>query len=93
LPTKYRVPVVLCYFQGHTQEQAAEALNWPLTTLRGRLSQARSLLHVRLTRRGIALSAATLLSFHAEAVMAVPSTLVNATARAASVIVNGGTVS
>jgi RNA polymerase sigma factor (sigma-70 family) len=53
LPEKYRAPVVLCYLQGHTYEQAAQRLGCPVGTVRVRLSRAREQLQGRLTRRGL----------------------------------------
>ena len=56
LPEKYRLPVLLCYWEGLTNEEAAVRLNWPAGTLKTRLHKARRLLHERLTRRGVSLS-------------------------------------
>ncbi len=53
LPEKYRSVVLLCYWQGLTQEQAAAQLGCPLGTVRSRLARAKSLLRRRLTRRGL----------------------------------------
>ena len=33
LPEKYRSPIILCYLEGHTQEQASQRLGWPLGTV------------------------------------------------------------
>jgi RNA polymerase sigma factor (sigma-70 family) len=54
LPAKYRGPVVLCYVEGKTNEEAAGQLQWPVGTVKTRLSKARELLQSRLARRGVA---------------------------------------
>jgi RNA polymerase sigma factor (sigma-70 family) len=54
LPDKYRVPLVLCYLEGLTHEEAARQLGWPLGTLKGRLQRGREQLRGRLARRGLA---------------------------------------
>jgi RNA polymerase sigma factor (sigma-70 family) len=56
LPGKYRLPVVLCYLEGRTTEDAARELGCPKGTVGTRLAWARRRLAARLTRRGLALS-------------------------------------
>ena len=41
LPQKYRAPIVLCYLEGLTHEQAASRLRWPLGTVKIRLTRGR----------------------------------------------------
>jgi RNA polymerase sigma factor (sigma-70 family) len=60
LPAKYRQAFILCYLEGRTNEQAAAQLGCPLGTVLSRLARARERLRVRLTRRGVALSAGVL---------------------------------
>ena len=50
LPERYRAAVVLCYLEGHTCEDAARVLNWPVGTVKSRLSRARERLRSRLTQ-------------------------------------------
>ena len=57
LPEKYRQPIVLCYFEGLTHDDAAARLHWPVGSVRGRLARARDRLRDRLNRRGVSLSA------------------------------------
>ncbi|HEV3082279.1 MAG TPA: sigma-70 family RNA polymerase sigma factor [Gemmataceae bacterium] len=79
LPDKYRIPLVLCYLEGKTNEQAAQQLGCPPGTVFSRLARARERLRLRLTRRGLAVSgallAATLLSLSEQASAAVPQLL------------------
>jgi RNA polymerase sigma factor (sigma-70 family) len=58
LPIKFRAPVVLCYLEGQTNEEAAKQLGCPVGTLKFRLAQARDMLRVRLEKRGLVLAAA-----------------------------------
>jgi RNA polymerase sigma factor (sigma-70 family) len=62
LPERLRAPIVLCYLQGMTHELAAGQLGCPVGTVRSRLSRARAQLLMRITRRGLTLSAAGLVS-------------------------------
>jgi RNA polymerase sigma factor (sigma-70 family) len=54
LPERLREPLVLCYLEGLTQEEAAEQLGWTPATLKGRLQRGRDRLRRRLERRGLA---------------------------------------
>ena len=56
LPTPQRLPLILCYLEGRTRDEAAKQCGWSLRTLERRLEQGRSLLRDRLFRRGLDLS-------------------------------------
>jgi hypothetical protein len=60
LPPYHRAPLVLCYLEGRTRDQAARQLGWSLRTLKHRLAQGRERLRARLARRGVTLPAALL---------------------------------
>jgi RNA polymerase sigma factor (sigma-70 family) len=82
---KYRAPLLLCYLEGKTQEEAARQLGCPLGTVRSRLARGRDRLRAVLQRHGVRLTATALATALAgsAASAAVPSTLLHATARVA----------
>src|SRR5262249_36615770 len=60
LPDRYRLPLLLCYLEGKTRDQAAQELGVKTDTVRGRLERGRNTLRARLTERGVTLSAGLL---------------------------------
>ena len=91
LPSKLRDPIVLCYFEGLSVEDAARRLRCPVGTLKSRLGKGRELLRARLTRRGLAASALLLLMFSLteEVSAAVPGPLLDSTLKAGLVAGEG----
>lgn len=96
LPQSYRAPLLMCYLEGRTTDQAALQLGWSQRTLERRLAQGRERLRARLTRRGLTLSGVLLGVFLGEHISraAVPAGLVAATIRSATSLPGGvsGTV-
>src|SRR5262249_34945327 len=79
LPERYRLPIILCYMQEKSHEEAARELGCPRGTVSTRLMRARERLRDRLTRRGLHVSAGLLVVCLAKtsAPAAVPIALVN----------------
>jgi RNA polymerase sigma factor (sigma-70 family) len=53
----YRLPLQLCYLEGHSHTEVAKILGWPVGTVATRITRGRERLRDRLIRRGVALSA------------------------------------
>jgi RNA polymerase sigma factor (sigma-70 family) len=83
LPEKYRSPLVLCYFEGLTHEEAAEHLGWASGTVKVRLVRGRKLLRERLDRRKVALGAGLLTLWKQETKSAIGDALVDSTVASA----------
>ncbi|HKB01179.1 MAG TPA: sigma-70 family RNA polymerase sigma factor [Gemmataceae bacterium] len=60
LPDKLRLPLLLCYLEGKSRDEAAAELGWSVGMVKGSLERGRVKLRDRLQRRGIALSAGLL---------------------------------
>lgn len=95
LPEKYRAPLLLCYWEGKTRDEAAVQLGMTSGALKKCLERARNLLGSRLIGRGLVPSAAlfTTVLWSSSARAAVSKTLIQTTAQAATAFSVGKTVS
>ncbi len=91
LPEKYRLPIVFCYLEGRSNEEAAQRMRCSSGAVKMRLLRARDLLRCRLERRGVALSAAALAAALEEASAAAPEALIGMTLQAAAALAAGPT--
>ncbi len=95
LPEKYRSVVLLCYWEGLTQEQAAHQLGCPIGTVRSRIARARDLLRRRLVRRGLSATAGAVAIFSTASAPAalpiapVPLNLIRSSVQAAMCVAAG----
>jgi RNA polymerase sigma factor (sigma-70 family) len=82
LPDSYRQPLMLCYVEGLTHQEAARRLSWPVGTVKARLVRGRRLMRERLDRRGAGLGAGLLLwLLNPSRAAAVPQPLLESTVR------------
>lgn len=91
LPERYRAPLILCYLDRQTRDEAAEQLRLTPAALHGRLERGRKLLCERLTRRGMALSGTLLAAAVGEGVSQAalsPSVILSLT-KAATLVASG----
>lgn len=65
-----RAPLILCYLENRTQDEAAALLGWSKSTLRRRLERGKERLGRRLARRGITASLASLATIGGESATA-----------------------
>jgi cytochrome c peroxidase len=93
LAQRYRDPLVACYLEGKTQDEAAAQLGLAKSTLKERMERGRSLLRARLVRRGLG-PAATLAAaaWPAAASGSVPVRLAASTLKAVNLVAGGQAV-
>jgi RNA polymerase sigma factor (sigma-70 family) len=60
LSDKHRLPLLLCYLDGKSRDEAAKQLGWSVGAVKGHLERGRIRLRDRLARRGVTLSAGLL---------------------------------
>jgi RNA polymerase sigma factor (sigma-70 family) len=95
LPSQYRAPLVLCYLENRTRDEAAQQSGCSLSTLDRLLERGRALLKARMVRRGLtvglALSPALLSQVNASGCVA--SSLAASTVKATAFVASGGAAS
>lgn len=91
LPESQRLPLILHYLEGFTQEQVARLVGCPVGTVSARLNRARELLRSRLLRRGVALPSAslTVLLVQSGAQAEIPAAFIASTSKAATLAMAG----
>jgi len=94
LSGRYRAPLLLCYLEGKTQDEAAGLLGLAKSTFKDRLERGRTLLRARLVHRGLGPAALLIVSAWPAAGLSacVPTSLVLSTVKAAKSIAAGQTL-
>jgi len=92
LPDKWRLPLILCYLEGQTQDESAGQLGLSKSTLRRRLQEARDALGNRLKQRGIVWPAALSAALVSDCLASAAPALVASTVEAAAGVATGKTV-
>jgi RNA polymerase sigma factor (sigma-70 family) len=87
LPAKYRIPLVFCYLEEMSRQEAARTLGLPEGTLSSRLARGRALLAQRLTRWCPSVAGEVFLAGLGKQAIAAP--LVQATTRAGMSVLAG----
>jgi len=92
LADKYSLPLILCYLEGKSAEQAAHDLGLSNSTLKVRLMRGRELLRKRLVRRGVVVSAGllstVLMEQVAQSAEVVSEVLIQSTVKAATALLS-----
>lgn len=86
LPDDLRCPMITCFFQGKTQEEAGQILGMNPRTLKARLARGREMLRQRLLRRGVALAVLGAVLSSSDSQAAVSLALEQVTVRAATAV-------
>lgn len=91
LPEKFRLPILLHYLEGRTQQETARTIGCKFSTVTMRLMRAKELLRGRLARSGVAISTGTLFALIVREAAAAPvAEAVAASTAKAAALVSGG---